>query len=62
MFGSLCERMNDDRLPRQFCTFEGQRLAYVQLGAGSAVLLLHGLGGTADFGTQLWVTWPGRIR
>jgi pimeloyl-ACP methyl ester carboxylesterase len=41
--------MNDDRLPRQFCTFEGQRLAYVQLGAGSAVLLLHGLGGTADF-------------
>jgi len=41
--------MNDDRLPRQFCTFEGLRLAYVQLGAGSAVLLLHGLGGTADF-------------
>jgi pimeloyl-ACP methyl ester carboxylesterase len=48
-FGYLCGCMNDDRLPRQFCTFEGQRLAYVQLGAGSAVLLLHGLGGTADF-------------
>jgi pimeloyl-ACP methyl ester carboxylesterase len=41
--------MNYDRLPRHFCTFEGQRLAYVHLGAGSRVLLLHGLGGTADF-------------
>jgi pimeloyl-ACP methyl ester carboxylesterase len=41
--------MSSDRLPRQFCTFAGHRIAYVQLGAGPVVLLLHGLGGTADF-------------
>jgi pimeloyl-ACP methyl ester carboxylesterase len=41
--------MSGDRLPRHYCTFEGHRLAYVQVGAGPAVLLLHGLGGTADF-------------
>jgi len=41
--------MSSDRLPRQFCTFAGHRIAYVQVGAGPAVLLLHGLGGTADF-------------
>jgi pimeloyl-ACP methyl ester carboxylesterase len=41
--------MSGDRLPRHFCTFAGQHIAYVQLGAGPAVLLLHGLGGTADF-------------
>jgi pimeloyl-ACP methyl ester carboxylesterase len=37
------------RLPRQFCTFEGHRVAYVRRGSGPALLLLHGLGGTADF-------------
>ncbi len=41
--------MSAHRLPRHFCTFEGYRVAYVHLGAGPAVLLLHGLGGTADF-------------
>jgi pimeloyl-ACP methyl ester carboxylesterase len=41
--------MSCDRLPRHFCTFEGHRLAYAQVGAGPAILLLHGLGGTADF-------------
>jgi pimeloyl-ACP methyl ester carboxylesterase len=38
------------RLPRRFCTdVDGCRIAYVVEGRGPAVLLLHGLGGTADF-------------
>jgi pimeloyl-ACP methyl ester carboxylesterase len=36
------------RLPRRFCTVAGQRIAYAQVGQGPTVLLLHGLGGTAD--------------
>lgn len=41
--------MSGDRLPRHFCTFAGHRVAYVRVGDGPPVLLLHGLGGTADF-------------
>jgi pimeloyl-ACP methyl ester carboxylesterase len=37
------------RLPRQYCHDDGCRIAYVVQGRGPAVLLLHGLGGTADF-------------
>lgn len=37
------------RLPRQYATFEGHRVAYVDIGNGPTLLLLHGLGGTADF-------------
>jgi pimeloyl-ACP methyl ester carboxylesterase len=36
-------------LPRRYCDFHGERLAYVKAGHGPAVLLIHGLGGTADF-------------
>jgi pimeloyl-ACP methyl ester carboxylesterase len=38
-----------ERLPRQYTSFEGHRVAYAVAGAGPPVLLLHGLGGTADF-------------
>src|SRR6266498_5786417 len=38
-----------DRLSRSYCTFGDHRIAYVVTGSGPAVLLLHGLGGTADF-------------
>lgn len=41
--------MGCERLPRTFCDDEGQRVAYHRAGTGPAVLLLHGLGGTADF-------------
>jgi pimeloyl-ACP methyl ester carboxylesterase len=37
------------RLPRRYVTFEGHRIAYGVAGTGPPVLLLHGLGGTADF-------------
>jgi pimeloyl-ACP methyl ester carboxylesterase len=37
------------RLPRRYCFFESHRLAFTATGAGPAVLLLDGLGGTADF-------------
>jgi pimeloyl-ACP methyl ester carboxylesterase len=37
------------RLPRQFCYDDGCRIAYAVQGRGPAMLLLHGLGGTADF-------------
>jgi pimeloyl-ACP methyl ester carboxylesterase len=38
-----------ERQPRRYITFDGNRLAYAVVGTGPAVLLLHGLGGTADF-------------
>ena len=41
--------MTSNRLSRSYCTFEGYRIAYAMAGTGPAVLLLHGLGGTADF-------------
>ena len=37
------------RLPRCYCRFGDYRVAYVRVGRGPALLLLHGLGGTADF-------------
>jgi pimeloyl-ACP methyl ester carboxylesterase len=37
------------RLPRRYASFDGDRLAYAVVGAGPPVMLLHGLGGTADF-------------
>lgn len=37
------------RLLRHYANDQGLRIGYVQLGAGPPVLLLHGLGGTADF-------------
>lgn len=37
------------RLPRYDTSFAGRRVAYAVRGRGPAVLLLHGLGGTADF-------------
>jgi pimeloyl-ACP methyl ester carboxylesterase len=37
------------RLPRQYADDHGQRIAYASVGTGPLVLLLHGLGGTADF-------------
>ncbi len=38
-----------DRLPRTCAPFGAEQIAYATLGAGPAVLLLHGLGGSADF-------------
>jgi pimeloyl-ACP methyl ester carboxylesterase len=38
-----------DRLPRRYCSLKGYRVAYTVAGVGPVVLLLHGLGGTADF-------------
>lgn len=38
-----------ERLPRRYATFEGHRVAYAVTGTGPPILLLHGLGGTADF-------------
>jgi hypothetical protein len=40
------------RLRRQFCIFDSQRIAYTRSGSEPVVLLLHGLGGTADFCNQ----------
>jgi pimeloyl-ACP methyl ester carboxylesterase len=37
------------RLPRRYATDDGLPIAYVRVGEGPALLLLHGLGGTADF-------------
>ena len=37
------------RLPRRYTSHEDLRVAYVCIGAGPPTLLLHGLGGTADF-------------
>lgn len=37
------------RLPRQYASFGNHRVAYATVGRGPALLLLHGLGGTADF-------------
>ena len=37
------------RLPRSYCFVDSHRVAYAVMGTGPAVLLLHGLGGTADF-------------
>lgn len=41
--------MHYDRLQRTFAPFGAERIAYATLGTGPAVLLLHGLGGSADF-------------
>ena len=41
--------MSHNRFPRAYCAFEGHRVAFTVTGTGSIVLLLHGLGGTADF-------------
>ncbi len=38
-----------ERLPRHYAEIAGLRVAYAQLGSGPPILLLHGLGGTADF-------------
>ncbi len=37
------------RLTRMYCCFDGYRVAYTRSGSGPVLLLLHGLGGTADF-------------
>lgn len=36
-------------LLRRYCFFESHRLAFIDMGSGPIVLLLHGLGGTPDF-------------
>ena len=42
-------RLAFTRLPRQYARFGDDRVAYATVGGGPALLLLHGLGGTADF-------------
>ncbi len=41
--------MSIERLARSYTSWNGHRLAYASAGSGPALLLLHGLGATADF-------------
>ena len=49
------------RLPRRYASDAGLRIAYVCTGAGPPILLLHGLGGTADFWQPLIERLAGRF-
>src|SRR5690349_12147262 len=40
--------MDIQRLPRHYCSYQGHRVAYALVGRGPLIVLLHGLGGTAD--------------
>ncbi|MBC8075881.1 MAG: alpha/beta fold hydrolase [Chloroflexales bacterium] len=48
------------RLPRRYARIGEHRVAYAVVGSGPAVLLLHGLGGTADFWQPLLDQLGGR--
>jgi pimeloyl-ACP methyl ester carboxylesterase len=48
------------RLPRRYARLGRWRIAYALIGRGPAVLLLHGLGGSADFWQPLVARLAGR--
>ncbi len=41
--------MKFQRLSRRYCSYAGQHVAYAVVSQGPMIVLLHGLGGTADF-------------
>ncbi len=47
--GSVLPLKGHSRLPRRACLVDGQTITYVRYGQGPFVILLHGIGGSADF-------------
>ncbi|MEP7190267.1 MAG: hypothetical protein ABI901_13840 [Roseiflexaceae bacterium] len=53
--------MKFQRLSRRYCSYAGQHVAYAVVSQGPMIVLLHGLGGTADFWQLLLQCLRGRI-